>query len=348
MQSQQREINSEERQAVFSILMALNSLKAFSAEIDKKLSIGGILRNILGETSPRKSNDVKPYQYPEPLQRNAAMILDRLEIELAAEIDLEAEPKEPTKPNATRPLKRRRKSSPQTSATELSQLRFEDPDLKHVMRGIVVSGKSRRAYLLDPTYKRRDCHVIGHNRLEVGDWWPLRLCALRDGAHGAIQGGIAGSSNDGAYSIVVSSMSSSCFCPSRPSHSSFYNSAFLAGIYFGTCFHSRPQHGVFLSMLDLAVCSFTWSIFRSLRFYILSFHPIHSSLPSNDLNPSLIPYFTPRRLLRTRPRPRQHHLLLRLQLAREHQRQSPATQLHDKSYARKLFASHSSTCPQGR
>lgn len=218
MASRQRRINAEEKQAVFSILMAFNSLETFSADMNKKLSIDSILRNILGETN--KNKIVKPYEYPEPLQRNAAMILDRLEIELAAEIDLEAEPTEPTKPDATRPLKRRRKSSTQTSATELSQLRFEDPGLKHVMRGIAISGKSRRAYLLDRTYTRRDYHVIGHNGLEVGDWWPLRVCALRDGAHGAIQGGIAGSSNDGAYSIVVSSMSSVSFHPSRRLHSS--------------------------------------------------------------------------------------------------------------------------------
>ena len=182
MASRQRSINAEENQAVFSILMAFNSLATISADINEKLSISRILRNILGETSIV----VKPYEYPEPLQRNAAMILERVEIELAAEIDLEAELIESTKPKSTQSLKRRRKSPTQPSANELPQLRFEDPDLKHVMRGIVISGKSRRTYLLDRTYTPRDCHVTGHNGLEVGDWWPLRVCALRDGAYGAI------------------------------------------------------------------------------------------------------------------------------------------------------------------
>lgn len=204
MASKQRKINAEEKQAIFSILMAFNSLGTFSAEMDKELSIRGILRNILGETCIQ----VGAYEYPEPLQRNASMILDRLDIETAAEFDLDPEPEN------TKSRKRRRKSHVEKSTTELSRLSIEDPDLKHVMRGIVIGGQSRRAYRIDPL-TRHECRVVGHNGLEVGDWWPLRVCALRDGAHGAMQGGIAGSSNDGAYSIVVSSTSSTSFRPSR-------------------------------------------------------------------------------------------------------------------------------------
>jgi hypothetical protein len=47
----------------------------------------------------------------------------------------------------------------------------------------------------------------GSNGLENGQWWPAQSDTLRDGAHGAPVAGIAGISNRGAYSIVISSHS---------------------------------------------------------------------------------------------------------------------------------------------
>ncbi|KAI9861898.1 MAG: hypothetical protein M1813_004966 [Trichoglossum hirsutum] len=73
-----------------------------------------------------------------------------------------------------------------------------------IMRGILVMQKKTRVYILDDAFQRRDHKAFGHNGLRVGDWWPMQLAALRDGAHGARMGGIAGSTTDGAYSIVVS------------------------------------------------------------------------------------------------------------------------------------------------
>jgi hypothetical protein len=43
-----------------------------------------------------------------------------------------------------------------------------------------------------------DYHPEGHNGLEVGQWWPLQICAFRDGAHGKTQAGIA------TNSIIIS------------------------------------------------------------------------------------------------------------------------------------------------
>ncbi|MCJ1226367.1 hypothetical protein MMC12_003017 [Toensbergia leucococca] len=79
---------------------------------------------------------------------------------------------------------------------------------KGIMRGILISdGGQMRTYKIDTNFTRRDCRVVGHNGLEVGQWWPLQLCAVRDGAHGARMAGIAGSSKDGgAFSIVVSGL----------------------------------------------------------------------------------------------------------------------------------------------
>lgn len=45
--------------------------------------------------------------------------------------------------------------------------------------------------------------VFGHNGLINGQWWPIQLCLVRDGAHGTPQGGISGSTGEGATSIIV-------------------------------------------------------------------------------------------------------------------------------------------------
>ena len=186
----------------------------------KALNIRGILLNLLGETAI----NVKPYEYPEPLQRNALIILERLDTEVAAEAELEQSKFSPEPDFAPEP-KRRRKSKSQPPASESSRLALEDSRVKHVMRGIVMTEGSRRTYLLDRNYRPgpRDCKIVGNNGLTVGDWWPFRICALRDGAHGAIQAGIAGSSQTGAYSVVVSGTSDLQY---------FHVSMSLARVYF--------------------------------------------------------------------------------------------------------------------
>ena len=40
--------------------------------------------------------------------------------------------------------------------------------------------------------------------LRSGMWWPLQICAVRDGVHGEIEAGIAGKKEHGAYSVVLS------------------------------------------------------------------------------------------------------------------------------------------------
>ena len=90
-----------------------------------------------------------------------------------------------------------------------------DPDL---LRGVLRS-KSFKAktsdtassltsyttYTLEPTYPFRvAADRIGHNGLHVGAWWPLQICAVRDGAHGDSEAGIHGHQDQGAFSIVVS------------------------------------------------------------------------------------------------------------------------------------------------
>jgi len=75
-----------------------------------------------------------------------------------------------------------------------------------LMRGIKVRpGKERNADSIDPAWKNRyPARFYGEGHLILGQWWPTQLCAVRDGAHGAPQGGIFGEKAKGAYSIVMS------------------------------------------------------------------------------------------------------------------------------------------------
>jgi hypothetical protein len=79
------------------------------------------------------------------------------------------------------------------------------PATASAMRGIIVTcgNAGQRSYILDK-HAQRPFNVFGHNNLKVGQWWPLQICALRDGAHGARMGGISGRKDDGAYSVVIS------------------------------------------------------------------------------------------------------------------------------------------------
>ncbi len=74
-----------------------------------------------------------------------------------------------------------------------------------IMRGILIdtSGKAK-SYKIDDQYPTVSYKVFGHNGLVIGQWWPMQICALRDGAHGMRMAGIAGSQTMGVTSIVVS------------------------------------------------------------------------------------------------------------------------------------------------
>ncbi|CAD6448220.1 b77b7ef2-fbe0-409f-9868-34181a126fd5 [Sclerotinia trifoliorum] len=73
-----------------------------------------------------------------------------------------------------------------------------------IMRGLVRDGTSIK--LIEEkihTFKKK-FNRFGHNDLTVGDCWPKQIVALRDGAHGCPQGGISGTAETGAYSIIIS------------------------------------------------------------------------------------------------------------------------------------------------
>jgi hypothetical protein len=78
---------------------------------------------------------------------------------------------------------------------------------QNIMRGIKTITKDRNADRIDDGYKKKfpgDAKYYGEGNLVLGQWWPTQLCTVRDGAHGAAQGGIFGSKDAGAYSVVLS------------------------------------------------------------------------------------------------------------------------------------------------
>ncbi|KAI7221337.1 hypothetical protein KC333_g1795 [Hortaea werneckii] len=50
---------------------------------------------------------------------------------------------------------------------------------------------------------RVSCDHHGNESIVNGQWWPLQLCLLRDGAHGQSQQGIHGKKGHGAFSCVI-------------------------------------------------------------------------------------------------------------------------------------------------
>jgi hypothetical protein len=90
-------------------------------------------------------------------------------------------------------------------------LLFPEPDHPvygngKVMHGIALlrnEDTTRKSYVLDRRYKQRPANRVGHNGHQVGNCWPFQICLLRDGVHGALQGGIYGNVTTGAYSIIV-------------------------------------------------------------------------------------------------------------------------------------------------
>ncbi|KAK4953795.1 hypothetical protein LTR10_008399 [Elasticomyces elasticus] len=77
-----------------------------------------------------------------------------------------------------------------------------------VARTITIKRDGRKRYWTksDPRYlsEKRNANVHGHNGIEIGAWFPRQLVAILRGAHGELQGGISGSGESGAYSVVSS------------------------------------------------------------------------------------------------------------------------------------------------
>ena len=68
-----------------------------------------------------------------------------------------------------------------------------------------ANGRVRTSRNLEAGYKFKvSPDYVGEGNLTNGQWWPLQICLLRDGAHGAIDGGISGEIGGVAHSVIVS------------------------------------------------------------------------------------------------------------------------------------------------
>ncbi|KAH0556107.1 hypothetical protein GP486_005960 [Trichoglossum hirsutum] len=79
----------------------------------------------------------------------------------------------------------------------------------HLLRGIDTERKGTGAKHTGHKLRKDylgivSCSVWGENNLQNGQWWPLQICAKRDGGHGEIEGGIHGQTGKGAFSVVLS------------------------------------------------------------------------------------------------------------------------------------------------
>ncbi|KAL7270358.1 hypothetical protein RUND412_006938 [Rhizina undulata] len=75
--------------------------------------------------------------------------------------------------------------------------------LRTMKRGLT---KQWAGYTLDVATKnsRKKADAFGPNATKLGQWWPYQICALRDGAHRSLRGGIYGQLGHGCYSIILS------------------------------------------------------------------------------------------------------------------------------------------------
>lgn len=88
-------------------------------------------------------------------------------------------------------------------------LRWYKNDLtQDILRGIITKkANNRTSDSISDIYRAAfpsSAKYYGQGALVLGQWWPTQLCTVRDGAHGAAQGGIFGEKDHGAYSIVLS------------------------------------------------------------------------------------------------------------------------------------------------
>lgn len=63
--------------------------------------------------------------------------------------------------------------------------------------------RKRTTFRLTWLHDQRSADTEGHNGTLIGDWWPERIGAVRDRAHGQAQKGIAGKGAIGAVSICI-------------------------------------------------------------------------------------------------------------------------------------------------
>ncbi len=188
-------LTEEQYRELENILRALSNITRITPDVAKTLKLGDMLRIVDGTASNTK------WEFPDPFPEIATKALERYERDNWGAVE-----ETPLINQDTATV--RRGSRPITNNRSVSPSRQPPPNhpiygTSGIMRGILVN-RSGNKRSIDPSFQIRNSKIEGHNGLEVGQWWPFQICALKDGAHGSMMAGIAGGENDGAFSIVVS------------------------------------------------------------------------------------------------------------------------------------------------
>lgn len=210
--------DTEPYKSMYSRLDTLLAWLDNEVEINPVLKQRGKLQTVL-EIICKKED----FHFPETARQKAQDLLERWEAESwgappAAEPQAKSEIvgddiDDDEEDDGGRVAKRRK-----MSVSNVSTGRPKLPPAGHPIWGKdgIMNGLARKinpdtgrfSTILNPDliHKKRNCQVYGHNGLEVGQWFPIRLSALYYGAHGASQAGISGDTKNGAYSVVVSGL----------------------------------------------------------------------------------------------------------------------------------------------
>lgn len=210
-------LSDEQKTKLTLVLRALSNIQALTPALEKSIGLKRALELVMD--LPDNALSAK-YQFPTPFPEMAKAAYEKFEAENWGNNDeVREDDEEPeddddndTIPgpssSTTTPGPRRPSSSQNITAV------IRRPPPTHpiygthgIMHHILVDRSGKMiTYKIDDRHQHISAKVFGHNGITVGQWWPLQMCALRDGAHGMRMGGIAGSPTYGAYSIIVSGL----------------------------------------------------------------------------------------------------------------------------------------------
>lgn len=202
-------------QRVQVLLNKMTDYLQMTPEINEKTRIANTLRVLV--------LDEGQFHFPKDVIKSATLLIEGWEAdnfganevrEDEAEEEDDGEGEDESGANGEPPPKRRRKSK----ATENGPTGVLIPPTEHPIFGIkggkrgIMYGAARKkgarrlTWVENPALisQKRSGKAYGSNGLDVGTWFPYQSVALFNGAHNSMQGGIAGNTTTGAYSIVVS------------------------------------------------------------------------------------------------------------------------------------------------
>jgi hypothetical protein len=129
------------------------------------------------------------HKFPENYVQVAKAILDKLEAAKWGAEDVEAEDVVDEEDiigaastSTSAPVKKPERNLNDTNFPDDSDPIFGiNGIMHHILR---IRGPKTVSYAINPSYISKNSKVFGHNGLQIGQCFPTRMAALRDGAHG--------------------------------------------------------------------------------------------------------------------------------------------------------------------